>query len=113
MKTLFAILILSLSQVSFGYDDSIEIGTYFEEDHNEFVVVERPYRYLFRKKIFASEVERIEKALELDNKRTKVMKFKIRADQDLFVSRYFKKMHYDAYLQDGMMFIYTNRPLPL
>jgi hypothetical protein len=113
MNILFFILLTCVSHGASSYDEGLDLDIYFEEGPHDFTIVEKPYRYLFKKKIFQSEVQRIEDAIEADAGKTKLMEFTVKGDQDLFVSRYFKKMLYDAYLQDGKLKIYTKRVLPI
>jgi hypothetical protein len=113
LKTAYLLLSLCLiPNTAASSDEGVNTDPYFDDDPNIFVIVEKPFRYLFNKKIFNDEIQRIEKAILLDGGKTKLMEFTIKANQDIFVSRYFKKMMYDAFMKDNKVYIYTKRPLP-
>lgn len=113
-KTAYFLLFLCLiPQTAKSFDDGVDAEPYFDDDPNAFVIVEKPYRYLFNKKIFNEEIKRIETILISDGGKTKLMEFTVKGNQDLFVSRYFKKMMYDSFIKEDKVYIYTKRPLPI
>lgn len=105
---LFTLIISSYAYPRSSYSDD----PFFTDDASKVTIVDVPYRHLFRQKAFEDEINRIEDAVIADNGKTTLMTFEVKENQGYFVARYFKRMLYDAYYDEGKVMIYTKRHIP-